>query len=98
MGGKGNTVATRKKKPEKNIAVLLSTKELKNILSEEMSPSGKLLRIGIILSGGIEVNPYTVGYALKMHPAEVHHGFSELKHKKIISPGNHRDTVTITRR
>lgn len=96
---RGNNMATRKKKKstENNVAGMLPTKELKGILTEEMSPEAKILKLGIILGGGIDINPYQIGHHLKMHPAEVHSGLTELKHRKEIAPGTSRDTVNIRR-
>ena len=90
---------TQKKEDKKtnNVAGLLPIGELKSILGEEMSPEAKILKLGIILGGGININPYRVGYQMKMHPAEVHAGFSELKHRRDVSPGADRDTVNIKR-
>ena len=97
---RGNNMATRKtkkKSTESNVAGMLPVKELKGILTEEMSPEAKILKLGIILGGGIDINPYQVGHNLKMHPAEVHSGLTELKHRKEIIPGTNRDTVNIRR-
>jgi len=87
----------KKKDNADNMAGLLPVSELRGVLGQEMSPSAKILKLGFILSGGINVNPYQVGYHLKMHPAEVHAGLTELKHRKEIVPGADRDTVDVKR-
>lgn len=86
--------ASAKKKEE---IVMLNNKELAEILKEEMSPSAKLLKVGMILAGGIDLNVYTVGYRMKMHPAEIHQGLSELKHRKAVQPGGNKETISVRR-
>ena len=73
-------MATRKKKVviKKEEIIMLNNKDLVDILKEEMSPSAKLLKVGMILAGGVNLNIYTVGYRLKMHPGEIHQALSEL--------------------
>lgn len=76
---------------------MLNNKELAEILQQEMSPPAKVLKIGMILAGGVDLNIYTIGHRVKMHPAEIHLGFSELKIKKQIIQGQQKDTVTVRR-
>lgn len=97
-------MATKKAKKKKKITIkkkeeitVLSNKELAEILKEEMSPSAKLLKVGMILAGGIDLNIYTVGYRMKMHPAEIHQGLTELKHRKAVQPGENKETITVRR-
>lgn len=92
-------MATRKKKVavRKEEIIMLNNKDLVDILKEEMSPSAKLLKVGMILAGGVNLNIYTVGYRLKMHPGEIHQALSELKHHKSIEPGQERDTINVRR-
>lgn len=87
-------MATRKKKREKK---MISNTELYDILVEEMSPAGKIMKLGIIISGGIDIDPYVIGHRCKMHPAEIHQGVVELKHKGIIEKGLGKNTVNIKR-
>jgi len=94
---KKKTATKKDTEAQSNVSGILPLKELKGILGEEMSPEAKILKLGIILSGGIDINPYQVGYAMKMHPAEVHAGFTELKHRKDVLRGTQRDTVHIRR-
>lgn len=95
-------MATRKAKKKavsvkKEDIVMLNNKDLVDILKEEMSPAAKMLKVGMILAGGVNLNIYTVGYRLKMHPAEIHQALVELKHRKAIEQGMERDTVTVRR-
>jgi hypothetical protein len=82
-------MATRKKKVviKKEEIIMLNNKDLVDILKEEMSPSAKLVNLNI----------YTVGYRLKMHPGEIHQALSELKHHKSVEPGQERDTINVRR-
>ncbi|QDP58229.1 MAG: hypothetical protein Unbinned1446contig1004_16 [Prokaryotic dsDNA virus sp.] len=92
-------MATKKKKvaKKKEEIVMLNNKDLVDILKEEMSPSAKLLKVGMILAGGVNLNIYTVGHRLKMHAGEIHQALSELRHHRSIEPGQQRDTVNIRR-
>ena len=76
---------------------MLNNTELKNILQEEMSPAGKILKIGLILSGGVDINPYQIGANCRMHAAETHQAIVELRHRKDVEKGIAKDTINIIR-
>ena len=76
---------------------MLNNSELKDILQEEMSPAGKILKIGLILSGGVNVNPYQIGANCRMHAAETHQAIVELRHRKGVERGVAKDTVNVIR-
>jgi len=86
-----------KKRTKKKETEVISNKELRDILLEEMSPAAKILKIGIIMSGGVDLDPYVIGYKCAMHAAEVHRAFSELKHHKAIEPGLSKNTINLKR-
>ena len=94
---KSKTKKEKKVVINKEDIVMLSNKELVDILKEEMSPAAKMLKVGMILAGGVNLNIYTVGYRLKMHPAEIHHALVELRHRNVLEAGGSRDTVTVRR-
>ena len=88
---------TKLKIKKKQEPKMLNNKELADIMQQEMSPSAKLLKIGLILAGGVDLNVYTIGHKVGMHPSEIHIGLTELKMRKQIDKGQNKDTVTVRR-
>ena len=82
------------KKKETNV---MTNKEIVNLMTSEIGPSGKVLFVALAFSGGVDVHPYRAGDAYGLHPYEVHQGLSELKHRSFVSKGESNDCVNVVR-
>jgi len=93
---KGAAVVKKKPKKKKEETVM-TNKEIKNLMTSEVGPSGKVLFVALAFSGGIDVHPYRAGDDFGLHPYEIHEGLAELKHRNLVSRGDKKDHVNVVR-
>jgi len=76
---------------------MINAKELRDILTMELSPEGKVLLLGMITDGGVDLDPNVVGDKYALIPSEIHVGHIELKTKHMVAPGQTSSTLTVQR-
>ena len=85
----------KKKKASKE---MISNTEIKELMSSELGPNGKVLFMALAFSGGVDVNPYRAGDTYGLHPYEIHQGLTDLKHRKLVQRGEVRGCLTLVRK
>ena len=76
---------------------MISAKELKDILRIELSPEGKVLLLGMITDGGVDLSLEEVGNKYGLIPSEVQVAYCDLKSKHIIAIGPTPATFNVQR-
>lgn len=76
---------------------MINAKELKDILKMELSPEGKVLLLGMITDGGVDLNMHTIGDAYGMIPSETHLGHLDLKSKQLVAKGQSEGKYNVRR-
>jgi hypothetical protein len=76
---------------------MINAKELKDILKMEISPEGKVLLLGMITDGGVDLNMHATGDAYGMIPSEVHLGHLDLKAKQLVANGQSEGKYNVQR-
>ena len=67
-GAEMATRKTKKKKAEKKKETnVMTNKEIVNLMTSEIGPSGKVLFVALAFSGGVDVHPYRAGDAYGLH-------------------------------
>lgn len=76
---------------------MINAKELKEILTMELAPESKVLLLGMISDGGVDLDANVVGNRYALIPAEIHVGSIELKSKRIVAQESSAGTLTVLR-
>jgi hypothetical protein len=76
---------------------MINAKELKDILKMELSPEGKVLLLGMITEGGVDLNMHLVGDSYGMIASEIHLGHLDLKAKQLVANGQSKGKFNVRR-
>lgn len=76
---------------------MINNRQIKKLLKIELCPESKVLLLGMIMDGGVDISTSAAGHRCALTGPEVRVAQTELYKRKIIAKGSVKDTFTVQR-